>query len=259
MTEKPDYGNWVHRGAFYLLIMGAALTLGASMIPALPFIIKLMLRTASVGHFAFFLYLLYVYYIFSESGGNLQQKTYDYVAGRLPWDGRGVCLDIGAGNAPLAIKVAKRFPGADVVASDFWNMTKFDYKPDIAARNAAIEGVAGRVSFKHASAAELPFRDGEFDAVVSNYVFHEVRAFKHGEKHRSFIEALRVLKKGGAFSIHDVFTNSWFYGDFEKLKKTLREHVSDLHWEDSRDKIGIPFLLRNRIVQGKIGLFYGKK
>jgi len=64
-------------------------------------------------------------------------------------------------------------------------------------RNAEIEGVSGRVGFEKASAVDLPFSDGEFDAMLSNFVFHAIRVEDRTEL---IAEALRVLREGGTFA-----------------------------------------------------------
>ncbi|MBP3873918.1 MAG: class I SAM-dependent methyltransferase, partial [Lachnospiraceae bacterium] len=60
------------------------------------------------------------------------------------------------------------------------------------------------MAFQHGNAMRLDFQDGSFDAVVSNYVYHNIP----GDRQTLLLETLRVLKKGGTFAIHDIFSKS---------------------------------------------------
>ena len=75
--------------------------------------------------------------------------------------------------------------------------------------------MADRVNFQKASASALPFEVGSFDAAVSNLVFHEVSDTK--DKRDLIEEALRVVRKGGAFAFQDLFLAKRLYGDVEEL------------------------------------------
>lgn len=69
--------------------------------------------------------------------------------------------------------------------------------------NARLEGVWERIVFQKGDAAKLDFPDESFDGAVSKFVFHEVR--RQPDKRLVVREALRVVKKGGAFAFHDLF------------------------------------------------------
>jgi ubiquinone/menaquinone biosynthesis C-methylase UbiE len=113
--------------------------------------------------------------------------------------------------------------------------------------------------FKNGNAASLPFKDGTIDAVVSNLAFHEVADFKMKEKHKSFLEALRVLKKGGVFAIQDVFGSKPIYGDFDTMQQLLKEQVSELHYYNTIKELNLPKWLNSPVMMEGIGVFYGKK
>ena len=55
---------------------------------------------------------------------------------------------------------------------------------------------------------------------MSNFVFHEVRTAK--DKRDVVRESLRVLKKGGAFSLQDMFAQKALYGDMEDLEDLVK-------------------------------------
>jgi len=64
----------------------------------------------------------------------------------------------------------------------------------------------------------LRFPDEAFDAVCSNYVYHNIP----GNKQAYVLETLRTLKKGGTFAIHDIMSRSK-YGDIRAFVKKLRD------------------------------------
>ena len=63
-------------------------------------------------------------------------------------------------------------------------------------RNAQIAGVADRASARVGDMRELPFGNGEFDAVVSSYAIDHLR---RAERSKAIAEVARVLKPGGEF------------------------------------------------------------
>ena len=66
-------------------------------------------------------------------------------------------------NAPLTIKAAKRYQNAFVTGIDYWG-GMWEYSINMCMENAKIEGVADRINFQKATASDLPFNDGYFDA-----------------------------------------------------------------------------------------------
>lgn len=102
-------------------------------------------------------------------------------------------LDVGTGPGIVAAAAAKR--GAAVVGIDFSDAMLAEARK----RHAGID-------FHAAPAEQLPFDDGEFDAVAGNFVLHH-----SGNPKAVLTEALRVLKPGGraAFTV---------WGDLPKLE-----------------------------------------
>jgi ubiquinone/menaquinone biosynthesis C-methylase UbiE len=73
-------------------------------------------------------------------------------------------------------------------------------------QNARVEHVSDRVEIKEGDARNLPFADATFDAVVSNFVVHELRSPE--ERQTMMREIARVLKPGGHVALADfIFTN----------------------------------------------------
>ena len=255
-NQSVDYGNWVPKK-----MMAVLLVIGLICLVVAPVQVSLVEKIifgffAGLGLIAF-LYFAYAYYVFSARGGNLQTRLWNIVIDKLPWDGHGECLDIGTGAGALAIFAARKHPDAKITGIDYWGKS-WDYAREVCERNAAVEGVGNRVQFQEASAASLPFDDGEFDAVVSNFVFHEVRDAK--DKREVIREALRVLRKGGAFSLQDLLLQKSLYGDIDDLLATIGGWgVEEVHFVDPRNLAQIPLLLRVPWMLGKMGLIYGRK
>ncbi len=75
------------------------------------------------------------------------------------------------------------------------------------------------LSFRQGDATHLDFPDETFDAVASNYVYHNIPS---RDRQALLLETLRTLKKGGTFAIHDIFTPGR-YGDMEAFVRKLKE------------------------------------
>lgn len=83
--------------------------------------------------------------------------------------------------------------------------------------SAKAEG-AENTSFDKGDAVRLNFADETFDAVCSNYVYHNIPSRNRQE---ILMETLRVLKKGGTFAIHDIFS-PLKYGDMQMFVQRLK-------------------------------------
>jgi len=94
-------------------------------------------------------------------------------------------LDLGCGKGATSVFLVRE-AGVDVVAVDWW----VDEQTLSGVMEAA--GVADRVTAVHADARNLPFADGEFDAIVS------IDAFEYfGTDVHLLPSLLRVLRPGG--------------------------------------------------------------
>jgi SAM-dependent methyltransferase len=100
-------------------------------------------------------------------------------------------LEIAAGTGVVTRRLASTLPeSASIVATDL-NQPMLD--------QASAVGTPRPVEWRQADAMQLPFRDGEFDAVVCQF---GVMFFP--DKAKAFSEARRVLASGGA-----LFFNVW--------------------------------------------------
>ena len=134
---------------------------------------------------------------------------------KLPDGGKG--LDVGCGSGALAVAVAKRSPKASFVGIDRWGKEYASFNLPLCERNAKAEKVKN-VTFRRGDATALDFPDESFDAVVSNYVYHNIPT---NDRQAVLLETLRVLKKGGTFALHDIFSKAK-YGDMRSFVKKLR-------------------------------------
>jgi ubiquinone/menaquinone biosynthesis C-methylase UbiE len=85
-----------------------------------------------------------------------------------------------------------------------------------------------RVDFLQGDAGQLPFADGQFDAVYSVFLFHELPM---AERRRVLAEARRVLKPGGFLGLVD----SIQLGDHAAFDPLLKQFPKDYHEPFYRD------------------------
>ena len=223
---KPDYGNWMPKsliaasgaGAAALLTAGAAAGWKSRSTAGKLLAGALLAGAAGCGAFA--VYGAVAREAFSYEGKRkLSKQIVEGTAAHIALPAGGVGLDVGCGSGALTIACARRNPQARMVGCDIWSGAyKRVFSKEICRRNAKAEGV-GNVSFTEGNALKLPFADESFDAVTSNYVYHNIAG--HG-KQQLLLETLRVLKKGGSFAIHDLM-EPMRYGDMERFVRQLRE------------------------------------
>ena len=161
-----------------------------------------------------------MYRAFSYNGKRqMSRQIIDGVAEyvKLPDGGRG--LDVGCGSGALTIAVAKRNPNGKVFGIDRWGAEYASFSKKLCEDNAMVEGVSERTVFAQGDALKLDFPDESFDAVTSNYVYHNIPS---RDRQTILLETLRVLKKDGSFAIHDIFSKSK-YGDMQAFVRKLRD------------------------------------
>ncbi len=105
-----------------------------------------------------------------------------------------------------------------MIGIDRWGKEYASFSLPLCEKNAAAEGVTN-ISFQRGNAVKLDFLDESFDAVTSNYVYHNITG---EDKQALLLETLRVLKKGGTFAIHDLMSERR-YGDMQAFVQKLRE------------------------------------
>ena len=153
------------------------------------------------------------------------ERVHQVVLSHLDFDGQGQLLEVGCGSGALSIRAALTWPDAQITGMDYWGMA-YGYGQAMCEKNAASEGVGSRCTFRRGDANRLDFPDESFDAVVSNYVYHNITG---ADKHELLLETLRVLKMGGVFALNDEMKPR-MYGDMEAFAQKLR----DMGYEDVR-------------------------
>lgn len=243
--ESKIYGSWVPKKLLYLFFLISLIFLVISLFP-LFFFLKIIFWFLTGLFLSIFIYLLYLYYIFNRNGGEFQNSLWNVVLEKLEWNGKGKALDIGTGAGPLAIMLAKKFPEAKILGIDYWGKG-WDYSKKSCEKNAKIAGLSDRIDFQKASAANLPFNNGDFDAAVSNFVFHEVKQAKN--RREVIKEALRIVRKGGVFSFQDLFLSKHYYGEIKDLLQNIKSWgVQDINFINTNKLLKIPRFLRNSMI-----------
>lgn len=227
---KPDYKNWMPKGmvtGFLTAFLGctlAAIACALCLTGTLKTGVTIVLTLAAVIFLALTIWSTLMYRAFDYNGK--RQMSRQIIEGTAAWislPNGGKCLDVGCGSGALGIAVGKRNPRAEIIGIDRWGREYASFSKQLCEENARIEGVR-KISFQKGDAVHLDFPDETFDAVVSNYVYHNIP----GDRQQYLLETLRTLKKGGTFALHDIFSKSK-YGDMRafvnRLEKMGYRHV----------------------------------
>lgn len=220
---KPDYKNWIPKWMLTAGIIGIALSLVLLAVFAFvlhgvaKIVLCVIFALAAVLMCVYLAWSVFAYNAFSYDGKRkVSKRIIDGTAGYIDIPDGGVALDIGCGSGALAIAVAKKNPNANVIGCDRWGKEYASFSKLLCKENARAEGVEN-IKFQKGDATALPFEDETFDAVMSNYVYHNIPA---NDRQAILLETLRTLKKGGTFAIHDIFSKQK-YGDMESFIKKL--------------------------------------
>ena len=231
---KADYKNWVPKGMIYglfsaaavlalLFAIAAVLTKEAPVPLKITILVVLGLGAIICGCMAVWMKLLHDRFSY-DGKRKMSKQIIEGIAEYVDIQSGGKCLDVGCGSGALAIAVAKRNPTADIIGVDRWGKEYASFNKKLCQSNAEAEGVSN-TRFIQGDALQLDFPNESFNAVVSNYVYHNIPS---KDRQKILLETLRVLKKGGTFAIHDIFSNAK-YGDMkvfvEKLKSMGYESV----------------------------------
>lgn len=215
-TMKANYKNWVPKGMLWGVYAATILVVGLFVwsVTALHDLWRMGLGTlfgvlSLVGLFGA-VTLTRLYHAFSYDGTQrLSAKIVEGVAAHVTLPAGGKGLDVGCGSGALTIACAKRNPEGTMVGVDRWGLEYASFSQALCEQNAQAEGVAVRTEFLPGDARHLPFEDETFDAVTSNYVYHNIGGI---DRKKLLEETLRVLKPGGTFAIHDLFAASYYKG-----------------------------------------------
>lgn len=123
----------------------------------------------------------------------------DYIA----WRGDENGIDLGCGRGAVLIALARRLPLGHVTGVDVWSgVDQSGNAPSVTRQNAAVEGVADRVTVATVDIRDLPFPAGSFDVATSSLVLHNLRL--PADRRRALENAVRVLRPGGRLLLADI-------------------------------------------------------
>ena len=223
---RPDYKNWMPKGMIFSFAAGAAASgllcllfvcTGFLAGGALKTVLIVLFATLTLTFCGLTIWSVLMYRAFSYNGKRrMSRQIIEGVAAYIKLPAGGKCLDVGCGSGALTIAVAKRNPKAFVVGIDRWGKEYASFSKALCERNAQAEK-ARNTFFRQGDATRLEFSDETFDAVTSNYVYHNIP----GDRQKYLLETLRTLKKGGTFAIHDIFSPSK-YGDMQAFLEKLK-------------------------------------
>ena len=261
LRQQTDYGNWVPMTLIRALV---AITIFVFALFAVVYvwlhlaILDIILCLTAVVAFSMTAYMCMCRRAFSFNGGRLMERIHEFLISHLQWNGTGQLLDIGCGSGALCIQCARLFSKSHIVGVDYWGK-EWDYAQQQCEQTAEIEKVKDRVKFLHGDASHLDFPDETFDAVVSNFVFHEVKT--QPSKAMLIREALRVLKPGGCFALQDLFDKRRLYGNINELLDDLRkEGYDDINYISHVERQNfVPKFVRAPWMISDVGLIYGRK
>jgi ubiquinone/menaquinone biosynthesis C-methylase UbiE len=223
---KPDYKNWMPKGMVLTAAIATAvfgllfIVFGCTGIVsgALKTVLFIVFLIGTVVGVCVSLWMLLLYRAFSYNGKRqMSRQIIEGIAEYVDLPDGGFGLDVGCGSGALTVACAKRNPNASFIGVDRWGKEYASFNKPLCESNAVAEGVKN-VSFGRGDATKLDFPDESFDAVVSNYVYHNIP----GDRQAYLLETLRTLKKGGIFALHDIFSKSR-YGDMEAFVRKLKD------------------------------------
>lgn len=225
---KANYKNWVPKGLIYTMF--ALLVVSGIVLADVLFLhavftgttIRWVIGITAGIVFVISLYgswwTVVAYRAFSYEGNRkLSKQIVEGLATYIELPDGGTCLDVGCGSGALTIACAKRHPQGKVVGLDRWGKDYASFSQPLCRQNAEAEGVHN-AEFVRGDAVHLDFPDETFDAVTSNYVYHNISGKNKQDLLR---ETLRVLKKGGSFALHDIMSKGRF-GDMDAFVEELK-------------------------------------
>jgi ubiquinone/menaquinone biosynthesis C-methylase UbiE len=245
-NTSPNYGTWIRPKNIALFSM---LSLFGLCLGALGFLNPWLTILGLSG--VPFIYILFIIvlasYQFSDTGGKVQETLHKAIIESCPHANR--IIDVGCGSGHLIIRYAQKYPESNCIGVDYWGQN-WQYSKQQCELNANLEGVAG-VEFIQGSASKLPFEDEVCDCIMSCLTFHEVQDVH--DKLSCFEEALRVLKKGGSFTVFDLFRDTTIYPTMDEIRRRLIElEAENIETVFVEKLMMVPFPL-----MGKKALRYG--
>lgn len=258
-THGEDYGNWMSNPVFYMLGASIAVFVILTVLVFTVFhstILGIIFAVISIALIALTCWFAWIRKQYSFTGGGMMSKAHQVLLSHLDFDGKGTLLEVGCGSGALTIRSALTWPECKAVGIDYWGAV-YNYSKALCEKNAVSEGVGDRCAFQRGDANKLDFPDETFDAVISNYVYHNI--MNAPDKQELLKESLRVLKKGGVFALHDDMKPK-MYGDINAFIKELKDAgFSDARLVDTTEEIFGSKAKAKMVVLGNSKALVGKK
>ncbi|SFN83811.1 Methyltransferase domain-containing protein [Pseudobutyrivibrio sp. UC1225] len=221
---KADYKNWMPKGMILGTQTIAIVFLVLTYFTFDNYTIGKLFWALTVIFIFVSIWMQLMHRAFSYDGKRqMSKQIIDGVSSYVDIPDGGKCLDVGCGSGALSIACAKKNPNAQIIGIDRWGKEYASFSKDLCESNSEAEGVSN-TSFQQGDACKLDFPDETFDAVTSNYVYHNIPS---KDRQAILLETLRTLKKGGTFAIHDIMSKGK-YGDMKAFEKKLK----DMGYED---------------------------
>ncbi|MCR5195211.1 MAG: class I SAM-dependent methyltransferase [Pseudobutyrivibrio sp.] len=216
---KPDYKNWMPKEMVHgtqavavVFLVLAYFLFDHSIIGTICIVLTLIFCLVSI-------WMHLMYRAFSYDGKRqMSKQIIEGVSSYVEIPDGGKCLDVGCGSGALSIACAKKNLNAQIIGIDRWGKEYASFSKNLCESNSKAEGV-NNTSFQQGDACKLDFADETFDAVTSNYVYHNIPS---KDRQAILLETLRTLKRGGTFAIHDIMSKAK-YGDMESFVKKLKD------------------------------------
>ena len=125
----------------------------------------------------------------------------------------GELLDLGAGTARIPVVLCRLRPGVKVLAVDL-----AESMLAVGREHVRRENLQESIRLECVDAKRLPYKDGQFSAVISNSLVHHVP-----EPMTVFREAARVLKPGGVLFFRDLVRP----GTEEQLTELVHRYATE--------------------------------
>jgi arsenite methyltransferase len=212
-SKKAKYGIDAPGVIRNLFLGGAALVLVALFFP----VIKIGSFEANISWFVWtggFLLaesiLMLAYSLYGK------YKHRDRMLALIAWRGNEQVLDVGTGKGLLLIGAAQKLTTGKSTGIDIWVKEDLSGNNMIAAlRNAAIEGVDGKIEILNENAMNMSFADNTFDVILTNLCLHNI--YNKPGRYDACKEICRVLKKGGTAVISDFRHTREYKHNFDQL------------------------------------------
>ena len=257
-THGEDYGSWMSNPVFYVF---GGLVLLAAVLAVLSFttfhltVLGVLLAVVTAALLIMLIWMAWIRRQYAFGKGGMMERVHQFILSNLDFDGHGEVLEVGCGSGALIVRTALTWPEAKITGLDYWG-AMYNYSKSVCEQNAASEGVGGRCTFVHGDANKLDFPDERFDAVISNYVYHNIMG---ADKQALLLETLRVLKKGGVFVLHDNMKPQ-LYGDMDAFAEKLRAMgFAEVRYIDTTDAIFGSKRRAGMMMLGESAMIVGRK